>query len=73
MEQREHFPVWKKKGCGCAKNRRKTLSISVLGANRETISKQMASFIYLEELKTFMFSAILDLMLKSIFSFSLVL
>lgn len=49
------------------------MSISVLGANRETISKQMASFIYLEELKTFMFSAILDLMLKSIFSFSLVL
>lgn len=66
--QLEHFPVWKKKGHGCDKNRRK-MNIAVSAANREAISKQMASFIYLEELKTFMFFAIPDLMLKRFFSF----
>lgn len=35
--QDEHFPVWKKKGHGYDKNRRKTLNIAVPGANREAI------------------------------------
>lgn len=45
------------------------MNIAVSAANREAISKQMASFIYLEELKTFMFFAIPDLTLKRFFSF----
>lgn len=49
------------------------MNIAVPGANREAVSKQMAYFIYLEELKICMFFAIPDLRLKRIFSFSRVL
>lgn len=67
--QPEHFPVWKKKGHDCDKNRRKILNTAVPDANREAISKQIASFIYLEELKTCMVCAIPDLVFKRIFLF----